>query len=119
MEMRIPTAFMLAVIFLSPLHPANASDWYKAAFCMEGNSACSIYQCPLSDVSPAQIYENNEVYGGAKIIDSGGDEVDVIAQGTRYVFFRTADGCQKFVAAQLKTDQQQRQEQQKALEPYR
>jgi hypothetical protein len=73
----------------------------------------------VSDVSPAQIYERNEGYGDAQIIDQGGDRVDVIAQGTRFIFFRTAESCNKFVTEQTRANQQRKQEQQNELDQYR
>jgi hypothetical protein len=105
---------VLATIVLLP-NSASASDWYSAASCdpilrRQGDSnplsGCLSGACKLSRVSPAEIYENNERFRDAQIIDQGGDRVDVIAQGFRHIFFRTAESCQKFVAGQLRSNQE-------------
>jgi hypothetical protein len=92
--------------------------WYKAEYCDPQLGGCMLYACPVSDVSPATLYQNNTVYGGAKIIDSGTGRVDVITQGAQTVFFAAADSCRQFTASQKAAAAAQQQADQNSLAPY-
>ena len=61
----------------------GGSNWYLAETCtiMSGSTYCSLNFCDVSKVSPAQLYERNEDFGGAKIIDDGTGKVVVVEQG--------------------------------------
>ena len=109
-------ALLAAEIFFSP--NAHADNWYKGGFCAP-EVGCLLNKCELSDVSPAQIYERNQVFGGAQIVDGDNGRVDVIAQGAKLIFFRTVEACRTFVAQQSQTIQNQQQQQQKMLNNYR
>lgn len=111
---------MLAALIQWLIIPlAHAADWYQAEACIGVIGVCSIYQCELSDRSPAVIYENNKAYADAKIIDQGGNRVDVVAQGSRFIFFRDREACKAYVDERLRVNKEREQKEQEKLNKYR
>ncbi len=120
MRIVAPVAMIIFLILLP--RSVYASDWYKGESCDHLTQSCLIASCEKSDVSPAQVYENNKGYSDDKLIDQGDDRVDVIAQGTLMIFYHTPESCQKFRNAELRANQQQEQKQkieQEKLDKYR
>ena len=106
------TAIATVALGAAALAPrANDHTWYQA------------YQdgCRISDLSPATIYENNQLYQGTHIIDHGA-RVDVIAQGMDFTFFRNIGACNTLRTQRLEVQKQHKQleeQQEKILDKYR
>jgi hypothetical protein len=98
--------------------PAEAADWFRAAYCDSVAGGCSLKDCERADTSPAEIYERNAAFG-SKIEDGPEGRVDVLAQGARMVFFRSRAACMNFVNAQYRAEAERRQQLQGHLDKYR
>jgi hypothetical protein len=92
-------ALAIAATCVSWVGSASASDWYRGAFCDLSACLFSRLPCHLSHKSPATIYENNQRYADASIIEDGG-RVEVKAHHLTWVLFRTQEACSAYVTSE-------------------